>query len=156
MNSRFAVAAHILTLLHARGSEPLTSELIAGSVNTNPAVVRRMLSMLAKAGLTTARLGAGGGALLARPAEDITLLDVYRAVDQGEVFGLHRQGPNPACLVGRHIQGALEETMSAAAAALEGELAGRTIAAIVSTVERRERRPRRARAEGAIRRPRRL
>ncbi len=140
MNSRFAVAAHILTLLYDQDGEPLTSEYIAGSVNTNPAVIRRLLSLLAKAGLTTAQLGAGGGALLARAAGAITLLDVYRAVDEGELFAMHRQGPNPDCPVGRHIQAALEGTMDAASRALEAELAKRTIADLVEDVRRRERR----------------
>jgi Rrf2 family protein len=140
VNSRFAVAAHILTLLYNQDGEPLTSEYIAGSVNTNPAVIRRLLSLLAKAGLTTAQLGAGGGALLARPAASITLLDVYRAVDEGELFAMHRQGPNPDCPVGRHIQAALEGTMDAASRAVAAELAKRTIADLVDDVRRRERR----------------
>jgi Rrf2 family protein len=146
VNSRFAVAAHILTLLYERGGDPLTSEYIAGSVNTNPAVIRRLLTLLAKAGLTTAQLGAGGGTLLARPAASITLLDVYRAVDEGALFAMHRQGPNPECPVGRHIQAALEGTMDAAARAVETELARRTVADLVDDVRRRERRKTRAHA----------
>ena len=85
MNSRFAVAVHILTLLEQGGGEPMTSEHVAGSVNTNPSLVRRLLSSMARAGLTTSQFGAGGGALLARPADQITLGDVYRAVDAGDL-----------------------------------------------------------------------
>src|SRR4051794_2526364 len=72
MNSRLAVAVHILTLLEGSKGEPLTSEYIAGSVNTNASLVRRLLGVLARAGLTTAQMGAGGGAMLARPADRIT------------------------------------------------------------------------------------
>src|SRR3712207_248133 len=64
-SSRFAVAVHILTLLADAGGEPVTSEYIAASVNTNPSLIRRLLSALARAGLTTSQLGTGGGALLA-------------------------------------------------------------------------------------------
>ncbi|HET6232904.1 MAG TPA: Rrf2 family transcriptional regulator [Longimicrobiaceae bacterium] len=138
-SSRFAVAVHVLTLLEMSGGVPVTSEYAAGSVNTNAAVVRRILSMLAKAGLTRSQMGTGGGALLARPADEITLLDVHRAVDDGELFGLHREPPNPACPVGRNIQGALEVEMDAAARALEERLAVQTIAGIVHDVTRRER-----------------
>lgn len=134
ISSRFVVAVHILTLLETSGGKPTTSDWIAGSVNTNPAVVRRLLSMLAKAGLTTSQLGTGGGALLARPAADITLLDVYRAVDEGELFSLHREDPNPACPVGRHIQEALQDTLAAAQRALEAELANQTIAGVLAKV----------------------
>lgn len=134
MNSRFAVAVHVLTLLDRSGGEPVTSEYIAGSVNTNPSLVRRLLSSLAAAGLTTAQLGAGGGALLARPASEITLLDVYRAVDDGEIFGMHREQPNPACPVGRNIQAALETRFEAAVRALQAELARTTIANVAGDV----------------------
>lgn len=134
ISSRFVVAVHILTLLETSGGKPMTSDWIAGSVNTNPAVVRRLLSMLAKAGLTTSQLGTGGGALLARPATDITLLDVYRAVDEGTLFSLHNEAPNPACPVGRHIQEAVQQTLTSAQQALEGELAHQTIAGVLAKV----------------------
>lgn len=137
-SSRFAVAVHILTLLQLQEGEPVTSEYIAGSVNTNPAVVRRLLSMLAQAGLTTSRLGAGGGALLARPADRITLLEVYQAVEDGHLFAMHHEAPNPRCLVGRNIQGALERTVDDAQRALEAELAGKTIAGMLGEVLARE------------------
>ncbi len=138
MNSRFAVAVHILTLLEQSRGEPVTSEYIAASVNTNASLVRRLLGMLAKAGLTTSQLGTGGGALLARPGSAITLLDVYRAVDEGEVFALHRERPNPKCPVGRNIQAALTDRFDAATRALRAELARTTIADILHSVRRRD------------------
>lgn len=129
MNSRFAVATHILTLLEQSGGEPVTSELIAGSVNTNPSLIRRLLGVLAKAGLTTSQMGTGGGALLARPAAQITLGDVYRAVSGGgELFAMHRERPNPACPVGRNIQAVLERRLDDAERVLEAELDRTTIA----------------------------
>jgi len=138
MNSRFAVAVHILTLLEDNKGEPLTSEMIAGSVNTNPTVVRRMLSALASSGLTLSQLGNGGGAMLAKPAEKITLLDVYRASGEGSsLFGLHEE-PNIKCLVGRNIQAALTGHFDEATAALEASLSKTTIAAMLRDVKREE------------------
>lgn len=134
ISSRFAVGVHILTLLAQSQGKPVTSEWIAGSANTNPAVVRKLLGMLAKAGLTTSQLGLGGGALLARSPEAITLLDVYRAVDEGDLFALHNEQPNPACPVGRNIQSALLGTMTRAQRALEDELASQTIAGALQAV----------------------
>lgn len=133
-SSRFAVAVHILTLLAQGRGEPVTSEYIAGSVNTNPSLIRRLLLALQKAGLTTSQLGTGGGALLARPADGITLLDVYRAVEEGEVFGMHREQPNPECPVGRNIQGELQTRFDAATRQMEGELARTTIAQMLAGV----------------------
>jgi Rrf2 family protein len=138
MNSRFAVAVHILTLIARGDGEPVTSEYIAGSVNTNPSLIRRLLTQLTRAGLTTSQLGAGGGALLARPAEQITLRDVFRAVDEEEIFGLHREQPNPACPVGRNIQSLLETRFDEATRALERELERSTIGDAVAEVGARE------------------
>ncbi|MBV9772582.1 MAG: Rrf2 family transcriptional regulator [Gemmatimonadetes bacterium] len=138
MNSRFATAVHILTLVARGEGEPVTSEYVAGSVNTNPSLVRRLLSQLTRAGLTTAQMGAGGGALLARPADRITLRDVYRAVDEGEIFAMHREQPNPACPVGRNIQSLLEARFDAATRALERELERTTIADVAADVGARE------------------
>ena len=139
MNSRFAVAVHILTLLEQSGGEPVTSEYLAGSVNTNPSLVRRLLGTLAKAGLTTSRMGTGGGALLARPADAITLRDVFRAVEEeGELFGMHREQPNPACPVGRNIQQVLEHRFDDAMKALEARLDRTTIAELGRDIVQRE------------------
>lgn len=140
MNTRFAVAVHVLTLLEQGKGEPVTSEHIAGSVNTNPSLIRRLLSQLSRAGLTTSRMGTGGGALLAKPADRITLLDVYRAVDEDQdVIPIH-PAPNPSCTVGRNIEAALESKISAAERALQRELAETTVASLSSDITRRERR----------------
>lgn len=139
MNSRFAVAAHILTLVAKGDGQPVSSEYIAGSVNTNASFVRRLLSQLTRAGLTASQMGAGGGALLARPAGEITLGDVFRAVDDDGIFGLHQEQPNPLCPVGRHIQGVLETRFDAATRALQAELDTTTVADLAGEVDARDR-----------------
>ncbi len=147
-SSRFAFAIHVLALLSMQEGAPLSSDIIAGSVNTNPALIRRLLSMLAAAGLTTSQLGAGGGALLAREPDEITLLDVYRAVDDAQLFALHREAPNPACLVGRHIQGVLIDYIGDAQRAMEASLATRTLADVTADVLESEHRSRPAGSAG--------
>ncbi len=134
MNTRFAVAVHILTLLHSQQGEPATSEYIASSVNTNPSLIRRLLSKLAKAGLTRSQMGMGGGALLARSAESITLVDVYRAMDDSpDLLPLH-PSPNPRCPVGRRIRDVLETRVAAAERAMTSELALVTIADLTDDI----------------------
>jgi Predicted transcriptional regulator len=141
LNSRFAVAVHILTVIAHEGGNPVTSDYIAASVNTNPSLIRRMLSQLTRAGLTRCQMGTGGGALLAKPAARITLRDVYHAVADGRLLGLPREQPDPACPVGRGIQALLTERFDGATRALEDELARTTIADMLyEVVERRERR----------------
>ncbi|RZK22849.1 MAG: Rrf2 family transcriptional regulator [Hymenobacter sp.] len=135
ISSRFSVGVHVLTLLATTPvGELLTSDRLAGSVNTNPVVIRRILGQLKKAGLVEVRAAAGGTYLRRAPAA-ITLLEVYHAVEVvgARLFSLH-DNPNPNCLVGRNIQAALDDTVVRAQAALEQELARVTLAQIVAGV----------------------
>src|SRR5271169_2324333 len=91
LSSKLSVGIHILTIFALKPGEPLTSEFISCSVNTNPVVIRRLLGTLREAGLVESRTGVGGGWSLLREPEQITLLDILRAVEpQNEIFALHR------------------------------------------------------------------
>ncbi|MEQ7052359.1 Rrf2 family transcriptional regulator [Paenibacillaceae sp. P-4] len=128
ISSRFSVAVHILSLLALEPNAHHTSEWMAGSVNTNPVVIRRVTSQLKKAGLVDVRPGTGG-ATLNKPAGDITLLDVYRAVEaveEGELFGFHDH-PNPKCPIGANIESVLQLVMLRAQSAMEKVLAEMTL-----------------------------
>lgn len=135
-STRFAVAAHALTALAVSGGKPLRSEDLAFSANTGAVVIRGLLSRLSEAGLTRSQLGAGGGALLARPPQEIRLLDVYNAVEDTELFSLHRTPPCKSCSVGGNILDALQPTLDRARQAMEAELARTTIADIAGEVAR--------------------
>lgn len=135
-STRFAVAVHVLTALAVSDGKPLRSEDIAYSANTGAVVIRGLLSRLSDAGLTRSQLGAGGGALLAKPAEKIRLLDVYQAVEDTELFSLHRTPPCETCAVGGNIIEAMWPTLSRARTALEDELASTTISDIAAEVAR--------------------
>lgn len=134
MNSRFTMAAHLLAMLaHAEQQRrgPVTSAQFAESIQTNPVVVRRLLSELTRAGLVSAKRGVGGGVTLAKRPADITLFDVYSAVDEGEeLFGRHPSGPNPECMIGPHVAEYLDGISRRAMAALEESLRGVTVAAM--------------------------
>ena len=88
-SSRFVVAVHALVSIVVMDGKPVRSEDIAHSAATGPVVIRRLLSLLSEAGLTTSQLGAGGGSILAKPSDQIRLLDVYRAVEDTDIFTLH-------------------------------------------------------------------
>jgi len=113
-NTRFATAVHIMTLLAKSPQEWLTSEWIAGSININPAIVRKEISVLREAGLVISRQGKEGGSQLGKNAEDISISEIYRAVKNTEVLGKKNQNPNPACSVGKeintHLNTLFEET----------------------------------------------
>jgi Rrf2 family protein len=138
-STRFAVATHALTAIATQEGKPVTSEELAWSINTSAAVVRNLLSQLNGAGLTTSQLGAGGGALLARPANRIRLLDIYLAVEDPELFATHRSPPCASCPVGANVLAVLKPTLSKATQALERELGRVTIAELVSDVRKRPR-----------------
>ena len=138
ISNRFAVAVHILSLLEINKEERVTSEFIAGSVNTNPVVIRRIIGLLNKAGLVRTNAGVAG-ATIARPVEQITLLDIYRAVQtdaQEELFAIHDK-PNPDCGVGRHIQGSLEAAFTEAQLAMEQKLSSMTLEQITTSISRK-------------------
>lgn len=123
ISSRFSIAVHILSLI-AVSSKDCTGDFIAGSVNTNPVIIRRIMGMLKKAGLVDIRLGVGGASLL-KDSDQITLLDVYRAVEvieDGQLFNFHDE-PNLQCPVGRNIEAALRSEMKEAQTAMEQRLA---------------------------------
>lgn len=119
ISSRVAVAVHILVFMAWRRNVAVTSEKIAESVNTNPVVVRRIMGTLRKAGMVTVQPGVGGGAQLARPPSEISLLEVYRAVESEALFSLHRQPPCRDCGVGNNIQDVLQTVFDDARGAME-------------------------------------
>lgn len=132
---RFAFAVHILVVLAHQRGHGVTSELLAGSVNTNPVVVRRILSSLRRAGLVCCAKGCGGGATLCRDPQSITLDEIYRAIEPQRSLAGKRHQPNVECPVGRQIKRVLEEVYSAAQTALEASLAERTLADALENVD---------------------
>jgi DNA-binding IscR family transcriptional regulator len=127
ISTRFSMAVHILSLITVSSNE-VTGDFIAGSVNTNPVVIRRLIGMLKKAGLVDVRSGVGGAFLLRSP-DKITLLDIYRAVhviDDNQLFGVHEDS-NVRCQVGRSIEMVLQSELREAQYALEERLAQTTL-----------------------------
>jgi|SoiMetStandDraft_2_1073263.scaffolds.fasta_scaffold209579_2 Rrf2 family protein len=134
-NSRFAVAVHVLSLMAWSGEEPLKSEQVAESVNTNPVVIRRMLLELAEAGLVVSQTGSLGGSRLANDPAKTTLLDIYRALGYGGVFSLHKQPPSRDCPVGVNIETVLGEVLLEVDSAVERVLEKITINDVVQRLK---------------------
>ncbi|WP_088069871.1 Rrf2 family transcriptional regulator [Gottfriedia luciferensis] len=138
ISSRFTVAVHILSLVTIENSALCTSEWIAESVNTNPVVIRRVMGKLKNAGLIQVRRGTGG-ATLQKSLNEITLLDVYRAVEvveEGELFQFHEK-PNPNCPVGANIQAVLELILNRAQEAMERILDEVTMEELVNVLSKK-------------------
>ena len=129
ISSRFTVALHILTCVEMfKDQYKITSDFLAGSINTNPVIIRKILTQLKNAGLITVARGTGGVSPT-RPLNEISFYDVYEAiepVENGDLFSFHTS-PNPQCPVGRNIHNLLDDKLKAIQLAMEAEMKKYTI-----------------------------
>lgn len=125
IGTKFSIAIHILLSAEVfKETHKVTSGFIAGSANTNPVIIRNIMGMLKEAGLIEVAAGTGGITLL-RKSKDISLKDIYLAIDpvkDGRLFKIH-QNTAPQCPVGGKIANLLQPYFSKAQNALENELA---------------------------------
>ncbi len=136
MNSRFAVSVHILSVLASRTDKLLTSEVIAGQVNTNPAVVRKLVGALQKAGLVSSKLGPGGGLSLAAKASSISLACVYTALKEEDTnLLIPEHAMNSNCDFAKGVLTSLEDSCGKAEKALQAALGQTTIADILANAQ---------------------
>ena len=133
MNSQFSVSIHILTLLATKPDEFFPSSLVASSVNTNPALIRKLLAKLQSAGFVESLHGSAGGSRLRRAAKDILLSEVFAAVNESAIYVVHSDC-NPRCEVGRTIERSLRSTFSEWESRLSKEMSKRTIADVLESV----------------------
>lgn len=138
ISSRFTIAIHIFCCIDAfENDRKVTSEFLASSVEVNPVVIRRILSQLKGAGLVQVQRGTGG-TKIARPLEEITFLDIYKAVEcvgDGELFHFH-ENPNIECPVGKNIHHVLDEKLERVQSAMERELSSITLADVKKDMDR--------------------
>jgi DNA-binding IscR family transcriptional regulator len=127
---------HALVALAVSGDKPLRSADLAHAASTSPVVIRGLLSRLNGAGLTKSQLGAGGGALLAKSAETVRLLDAYETVEDTRLFTMHRTPPPRTGPIGGNIVDAIQPTLARAREVFEAELARVTIADLAADVAR--------------------
>jgi DNA-binding IscR family transcriptional regulator len=129
--TRFSVGLHILILVASDPPGNATSIRLAASIGTNPVVVRRIAGLLSRAGLITVQRGPGG-ASLTRPAAQISLADVWRAIHPARETMIRVHGrTNPTCPIGTRIPGLLRSRFDLAEAAVLADLAGTSLASLV-------------------------
>ena len=133
MSSRFAVAIHILTVLGLYTDKPVSSELIASSVNTNAVHIRRILSNLKQAGLIRTTRCSQGGYLLARSTGEISLREVHCALGEN-LFHFPRSTPNVECPAGANIRSSLEAVFGGATEAAHAHLDQTRLAHLVDEI----------------------
>ncbi|MCM1105442.1 MAG: Rrf2 family transcriptional regulator [Blautia sp.] len=138
ISSRFTIAIHVFACIDTFEKERrITSDFLAESVNVNPVIIRRLLSQLKAAGLVHVQRGSGG-ASIAKPLEEITLLDIYQAVEcieNGELFHFH-ENTNQDCPVGRNIHRILDDKLQRVQKTMEAEMEKITLADVICDMQK--------------------
>ncbi len=133
ISSRFTIAIHILTAIDTFQHDfKVTSEFLSGSINVNAVIIRRTMQSLKAAGLIEVKRGTGGMAIT-KPLDEITLLDIFNAVEpleNGQLFHFH-ENPNTACPVGRNIHAGLDDKLFSIQQAMEDRMKKITLGDVV-------------------------
>ncbi|ANV24214.1 MULTISPECIES: Rrf2 family transcriptional regulator [Agrobacterium] len=130
-DTRLSRVLHIL--IHMEKHEgAATSESIAAMLQTNPVVVRRTMAGLREQGYVSSEKGHGGGWVLARPLDEITLLDIYRALGAPGLFSIGLAGDNPDCVIEQAVNAALFEAMTEAESILLSRFGNITLSALAA------------------------
>ena len=133
-SSRFPIAVHTLLVIEVfKDQYKVTSDFIAGSVGVNPVIIRNILGQLKTVGLVEVAAGRGGATLTKLP-KDITLLDVFRAVEDDEDLFHFHEHPNPNCPVGKNIHYILDSRLDEIKKTAEQELYSTTLQSLLDSL----------------------
>lgn len=124
-SGRYTVAIHICLYLKFKGENLVSSQQIADSVKTNPVVIRRLVSKLRDAEIVGSVAGAKGGFFLKKPADKISLWDIYLAVRDEEFF--HKPQTNEGCPVGSNLSVLVDDSFMAAEFSMQSVLGKTTV-----------------------------
>ena len=134
-SSRLPVAVHILlAIVEFEGKEKTTSTFLAGSVNINPVIIRNTLGQLKTAGLVTVKAGEGG-ASLAKDPKDITLMDIFNAVEKKEALFHFHENPNPECPVGKNVHAVLDCRLTAIQETMQRQMKSITLQDLINDMD---------------------
>ena len=139
-NSRYSVAIHSLMMIAAfEGQRKITSNFIAESTGMNPVTIRKVFSRLKEAGLILIKPGPGGAKLAMAP-QNMTLLDIYAAVEDSSFSELFHFSQNNSawCPVGRHINNILTGRFENVAEVIRKQLSSVTLLDLLNDLDKLE------------------
>lgn len=137
ITSKFTIGVHIIAALeYFKNDYSMTSSFLAGSVGVNPVLIRTIMTELKDAGLIKISQGKTGIAL-AKPVDEISFYDIYKAVDCIEEKGLFHfhENPNVNCPVGRNIHKAMDKRLSNIQASMENEMKNISVGDVYSDIK---------------------
>ncbi|MCF3947655.1 Rrf2 family transcriptional regulator [Acidiphilium sp. AL] len=135
-DSRLSGVLHILLHL-AEQNGPVTSEVLARAMATNPVVIRRIMADLRDQGYVRSEKGHGGGWTLTCDLSAVTLRDIYTALGSPSLFAIGNRTESPGCLVEQAVNAALDQTFRDAEALLVSRLGEVTLAMLSADFHRR-------------------
>ena len=136
VSTQFSIAVHMMAGLGYAGTSDMTSAQLAASVNTSPSFVRRVLAKLSKAGLVCTKTGKTGSTVLARRPEEISLLEIYKAVEAPKVFAIHAYPVQQHCKVSCEIKSSMEKVLERAQSSTEKSLGEISLAEVIGDLPR--------------------
>jgi Rrf2 family protein len=135
-DSKLSGVLHVL--LHmAEQDGPATSESLASAMQTNPVVVRRLMTGLREAGFVASAKGHGGGWVLSCPLHEVTLGDIHAALGSPGLLAFGNRTESPGCLVEQAVNAALDSACQEAEALLLARLGQVTLADLSNDFHRR-------------------
>ena len=137
MDMKFSVAVHVLILV-SESPTPINSDQMAMSIGTNASYVRKILSLLKKAGIVDGHRGISGYTMLL-PPEQLTLLQIYQAVMEQpspHLLDIH-QNSSDRCVVGHYIRPVLSGMFSGVEDAFARALGEKTLADCIAGIQNR-------------------
>ena len=126
---RLSDAVHILTYLEIYHGQKISSQDLAASVDANPSLIRSLIAKMVKAGILKPK-----SPQLSRPAAEITLLDVYYAVEENHHLLHVDEQTNQQCPVGKNIQPVLGKAYDQIQVAAEAMMKQITLQDVVDEV----------------------
>jgi DNA-binding IscR family transcriptional regulator len=133
-DGRLSGALHLL--LHmAQRPEPMTSEVLARSLDTHPVVIRRTLAGLREQGYVQSEKGHGGGWTLACELSKVTLRDIYEALGSPSLLAIGNRTESPGCLVEAAVNARLSKSFHDAEALLLARFGEVTLAMLSDDVQ---------------------
>lgn len=133
-NTQFSIAVHLMLALGYNNGQTATSGELARSINTSPSFVRRILAKLSKANLVSTTTGKSGSCQLTKQPHEISILEIYKAVDAPETFVIHDYPVQNSCLVSCNIEAVMQKVLTKAQNQFENSLAETTLAELLRMI----------------------
>lgn len=134
-STQFSIAVHMLIVLGFDSECETTSAKLAMSVNTSPSFVRRILAKLSKANLVSTTIGKSGACSLAKKPQEISLLEIYQAVDAPQTFAIHDYPAQSRCMVSCNIEATMQKVLDKAQKSFEGSLQETSLAEVIADIK---------------------